>query len=406
MCFNTGKDAHHKKISNLELTHLPYTRTLHEYQTALDHYLKQVTGIKGVKAVYQFGSFGSVSVPGISDIDLVLMVDEKITNEEISKLTIRNLSRDDRDIFSHNPFIVTEQTSAVLFETKDVKSLAKLYGEDSSLKIQEAPLSKYQKWAQTLEYIPWYIAHTQGWLARSEVDVRSALPVLRSIKYLLENNSDLKTRFSMEWKNYGDSIKFLCDNWFDLSDNESAMMLESLLENAWKIVVDLAWAREAELTTTDQFIIGRKKCKLGNLTYSLNERYIAKEEKPKDWKNNGDANILHPLPPSCLLMLDVYHSTGGLLAKFLRSLSPDSWSGLQPNTEFEFYLVKRARLINEHLEFLNRKKNYFGQTVMGFVYDPYMLRNKSVAIRTKKRVWMLLPPGARKRIRTVLHRNF
>lgn len=405
MCFKTGKDAHHK-ISNLELTHLPYTRTLHEYQNALDHYLKQVTGIKGVKAVYQFGSFGSAGVPGISDIDLVLMVDEKITNEEISKLTIRNLSEDDRDIFSHNPFIVTEQTSAVLFETKDVKSLAKLYGEDSSLKIQEAPLSKYQKWAQTLEYIPWYISHIRGWLTRSEVDVRSALPVLRSIKYLLENNSDLKTRFCMEWKDYADSIKLLCDNWFDLSDNESAMMLESLLEKAWKIVIDLAWAREAELTTTDQFIAGREKRKIGNLTYSLNERYIAKEEKPKDWKNNGDANILHPLPPSCLLILDVYHSTGGLLAKFLRSLSPNSWSGLQPNTEFEFYLAKRARLINEHLEFLNRKKIYFGQTVMGFVFDPYMLRNKSMVTRTKKRVWMLLPPGARKRIRTVLHRNF
>ena len=236
--------------------------------------------------------------------------------------------------------------------------------------------------------------------------MRLALPVLRSIKYLLENNSDLKTRFYVEWQDYADSIKFLCDNWFNFSDNESALMLESLLQKAWKIVVDLAWARDAELTTTNQFTIERGKHKPSNLTYFSNERYVAKEEKPKDWKSNEDTTFFYPLPPSCLLMLDVYQTTGGLLAKFLDTLSPDCWSGLQPNTEFEFYLAKRAKLINEHIEFLNRKNIDFGQTVMSFVYNPYVLKNKSIATRTKKRIWMLLPPSAKKRVKTVLHRNF
>jgi hypothetical protein len=400
------KNTHHEKISNLELTHLPYTRTLQEYQTALDHYLKQAARTRKVKAVYQFGSFGSVSVPGISDIDLALIVDEKITKKEISKLSVRNLCEDDRNIFFHNPFVVTVQTSAILFETKGITSLAKVYGEDCGLKIQDALSNKYQKWALTLEYVPWYIFNIQDWLAQSSVDVRSALPVLRSIKYLLENNSDLKTQFYMEWKDYADSIKSLCDNWFNFSDNESAIMLESVLQKAWKIVVDLAWARDAELTTTNQFTIEREMKKPSNLTYSSNERYIAKEEKPKDWKSNEDAAFLYPLPPSCFLMLDVYQTTGGLLAKFLGALSPNCWSGLQPNTEFEFYLAKRAKFINEHIEFLNRKKIDFGYTVLSFVFDPYVLKNKSIVRRTKKRIWMLLPAGAKKRIKTVLHRNF
>ena len=406
MCFRAVKNTHHKKISKLELMHLPYTRNLQEYQTALDRYLKQAARTKGVKAVYQIGSFGSVSIPGISDIDLVLMVDEKITNKEISKLSKRNLCEDDRDIFLHEPFVVTEQTSAILFETKDITNLAKLYGENCGLKIQDVLPNKYQRWALTLEYVPWYIIHIQDWLARSNVDVRLALPVLRSIKYLLENNSDLKTRFYMEWKDYADSIKFLCDNWFDFSDNELGLMLESVLQKAWKIVVDLAWARDAELTTANQFTIEREMRKPSNLTYSSNERYIAKEEKPKDWKSNEDATFFYPLPPSCFLMLDVYQTTGGLLAKFLGTLSPNRWSGLQPNTEFEFYLAKRAKLINNHIEFLNRKNIDFGHIVMSFVFNPYVLKNKSIVTRTKKRIWMLLPASAKKRIKTVLHRNF
>ena len=406
MCSKKVKNTQHKKISNLELTHLPYTRTSQEYQTALDRYLKQAARTKRIKAVYQFGSFGSISAPGISDIDLLLIVDEKITKKEISKLAKYHLCEDDRDIFLHNPYVVTVQTSAILFEVKDITNLAKVYGEDCNLKIQDTPLNTYQKWALTLEYVPWYISCIQGWLAQSNVDVRLALPVLRSIKYLLENNSDLKTRFYMEWQDYADSIKFLCDNWFNFSDNESGIMLESILQKAWKIVVDLAWARDAELTSTNQFTIERGMRKPSNLTYFSNERYVVKEEKPKDWKSNGDATFFYPLPPSCLLMLDVYQTAGGLLAKFLDTLSPDCWSGLQPNTEFEFYLAKRAKLINEHIEFLNRKNIDFGHTVMSFVFNPYVLKNKSIATRTKKRIWMLLPASAKKRVKTVLHRNF
>jgi hypothetical protein len=397
------KNTRHKKISKLELTHLPYARTLQEYQTALDRYLKQAARTKGVKAVYQVGSFGSVSVPGISDIDLVLIVDEKITNKEISKLSLHNLSEDDQDIFLHNPWVVTVQTSAIFFETNYITNLVKVYGENCGLKIQDGLSNTYQRWALTLEYAPWYIFCIQDWLSRSNVDVRWALPVLRSIKYLLEINSDLKTRFYMEWQDHADGIELLCDNWFNFSDNELAIMLESVLQKAWKIVVDLVWTRDAELTTTSQFIIERERQKPGNLAYSSNESYIVKEEKPKDWKSNEDATLFYPLPPSCLLMLDVYQTTGGLLAKFLSTLSPNCWSGLQPNTEFEFYLAKRAKLINEHIEFLNSKNIDFGHTTTPFVFNPYVLKNKSIVTRTKKRIWMLLPHKSIERGRRSCH---
>ena len=168
MCSKKVKNTQHKKISNLELTHLPYTRTPQEYQTALDRYLKQAARTKGVKAVYQFGSFGSVSAPGISDIDLLLIVDEKITKKEISKLAKYNLREDDRDIFLHNPYVVTVQTSAILFEVKDITNLAKVYGENCNLKIQDTPPNTYQKWALTLEYVPWYISCIQGWLVSKQ----------------------------------------------------------------------------------------------------------------------------------------------------------------------------------------------------------------------------------------------
>jgi hypothetical protein len=357
----------------LRLEHLPKIRTLHDYQTALDRYLKQVTKINAVKAVFQFGRFGANSVPGLSDIDLVLVVDEKITHKEMSALSIHNLSEDDREIFLHDPVVVTEELSAIVFETTGVETFCVLYGEKSTLGIPETRSITYQNWALTLEYVPWYISCLQGWLAQGAVDVRLAIPVLRSVKYLLANNSDLETRFHSEWKDYSDSVKFLCDRWFTFSASQKVKILQSTMEKALKIVEDIAWARDAELTAAKQFTIERKIQKPICLTYCSKEKYVVEEEMPKNCQND-----FYPLPPSCFLLLDVYQTTGGMLARFLNKSSFNSCSGLQPQTEFEMYLAKRATLYNEHIQFLHKKNVTFGNAVISFVFEPNALKNKSL----------------------------
>jgi hypothetical protein len=388
--WNIKKRVSINVASNLELTHLPQPKTLQNYQAALDRYLKTVAQIGATKSVYQFGTFGSNTVLGLSDIDLLVLVDEKITHREILKLSIRNLCKDDQEIFSHDPIVVSEKTSAIVFETTSVKNFTKVYGENCNLEIPETLPNDYQKWALTLEYIPRYVIFFQGLLAQNDVDVRWTIPVLRSTKYLLRNNPDLESRFYADWEEYTDNIKFLCDNWFKFSHSESMITLKLVLQKAWKIVVDVAWARDAELTKANQFLIAREALKPGTLTYFPNERVIAEKEKPKNLKSDQNANLFYPLPPSCFLMLDVYQTTGGALTKFLNSLSCHPWSGLQPNTEFEFYLAKRAALLNKHIEFLKRKKIEFGQSVENFVYNPYVLKNKSVITRTENRISILL----------------
>jgi hypothetical protein len=374
----------------LELTHLPQPRTLQDYQAALNRYLEIVAQIGAAKTVYQFGTFGSNTALGLSDIDLVVLVDEKITHRETLKLSIKNLYKDDQEIFLHDPIVVSEKTSAIVFETTGVKNFTMVGGENCSLEIPETLPNDYQKWAMTLEYVPWYVSFIQGLLVQNDLDARWAIPVLRSIKYLLHDNSDLKLRFYADWEEYADNVKFLCDNWFKFSYNESKITLKQVLRKAWKIVVDVAWARDAELTTAKQFLTEREALKPGTLMYFPNERVIAEKEKPKNFKSYQDANLVYTLPPSCVLMLDVYQTTGGLLAKFLNSLSANRWSGLQPNTEFEFYLAKRAELFNKHLEFLDKKRIDFGQSVTNFIYNPCVMKNKSAIARTENRVSMIL----------------
>jgi predicted nucleotidyltransferase len=363
-----------EQITDLQLTHLPYDRSLAEYRATTARFLDEVARIKAVKAVYQFGSIGA---PGLSDIDLALVVEKEISSQEISRLSIGNLSEVDRENFLHETAILTEETQDILLEAQYIKKLVKIYGEDTGLRIREGLPDIFERWVLTLETVPTYIFCLQKWLALRNVDVAWSFPVLRSVKYLMELNPDLKPRFSGQWTDYLDNVAFLCDNWFGFSDMEAALISESVLQKAWEVVVDILWALDAELMVTKQFTKGREMKKSNKMEYSSSERLIVEKEKPVRSENVQNSFFVYPFPPGCLLMLDVYQTQGGLLAESLEKLFPNCWSGLEPTTDFEIFLAERAKIINRHIEFLKGKNADFGQIISGFVFNSSLNKTQS-----------------------------
>jgi predicted nucleotidyltransferase len=363
-----------EEITDLQLTHLPYNRSLTEYRATIDRFLEKAARINAVKAVYQFGSIGA---PGLSDIDLALVVKDDINSQELSQLSIGNLGEVDRENFLHETAILTEETQDILFKAQYIKKLVKIYGEDAGLRIREGLPDTSERRALTLETAPTYICCLQKWLALRNVDVAWSFPVLRSVKYLMELNPDLKQRFSGQWADYLDNVAFLCDNWFGFSDMEAALICESVLRKAWEVVVDILWALDAELAVKKQFTEGREMKKSGSMKYSSSERVVVEKEKPINSVNVQNSFFVYPFPPSCLHMLDVYQTQGGLLAESLEKLFPACWSGLEPATEFEVLLAERAKIINQHIEFLESKNSDFGQIISGFVYNPSLNKTQS-----------------------------
>jgi len=135
----------------------------------------------------------------------------------------------------------------------------------------------------------------------------------------------MKPIFGVQWKDYFESAKFLCDNWFKFSDSESVVMLRSAIQKARRVVSDVAWALDAELTAKNQFTTAREMRRPSSLTYFryfFNLTVSARKEKPKNWNSHQHAHRSFPVPPSFILMLDVYQSAGGLLAKSLDGYRP------------------------------------------------------------------------------------
>jgi hypothetical protein len=84
---------------------------LSDYHRAIEKYIKRVSSVSGVVSV---STMGSIRAPGLSDIDIVLVVRDDFAAPDSLKLNVRGI--DDR-LFLHGPIIIPE------FAVQDVQKI-------------------------------------------------------------------------------------------------------------------------------------------------------------------------------------------------------------------------------------------------------------------------------------------
>lgn len=86
----------------------PTQLSISTYEEVLSEYVDLISQDDNVLAVYQSGS---ISVPGISDLDIFIVLDDPFNKNTIEVL--RNWRRDmtSRYIFYHSPFIISKKIS-------------------------------------------------------------------------------------------------------------------------------------------------------------------------------------------------------------------------------------------------------------------------------------------------------
>jgi len=101
-------------FKNMEYNNYPQKKKKQEYVIAKDEFIKFYSHIKEVKSIY---SFGSVSMPGISDLDLLIIIDDAM-DKKVKLKSYLDFSKSSSYILSHNPFI---------FPASQVKSINKIF---------------------------------------------------------------------------------------------------------------------------------------------------------------------------------------------------------------------------------------------------------------------------------------
>jgi len=240
----------------------PQRVQLEEYECEINKYLERAKGVEGVRGVMSMGSIGA---PGLSDIDLICVVDDDMVAGSAANLGVEGLRK---DLFLHGPVIVPESMISQLQYIIYASNLISIMGDDyvDSIVTPEEDLellklmylidfteSRYGQYAQVKKrgYIDqrawmtrlWSITHTAGLADDLGIDLSD-----QSMEIL----SDVR-KLRSDWLE-GDEIE---DDWFVKVFINS----EKVLSDVFKTACELAFVKlgGSQLPDKCKIIVGIKR---------------------------------------------------------------------------------------------------------------------------------------------------
>ena len=117
---NDRKSMVHADNEPLSITNEPAVRSLVDYDLARTEYLDQLRKIPGVSAIIEFGT---VSIPGLSDLDILVSVDDQTRIPNSGDLSIKSTPFIHRNLIMHDPMVIPNTQLRYLNEFLPVSDL-------------------------------------------------------------------------------------------------------------------------------------------------------------------------------------------------------------------------------------------------------------------------------------------
>jgi hypothetical protein len=185
----------------------PHQVPLEEYEDAIHHMVKRLTGWEGVLSIFQIGSIRN---PGISDIDMLVVFQNGV---ECKLNPLKELSKSARYLFSHSLYGVSETHFHEAQQYTFFHHYRFLKGEelplyDSNLSEEEIQTLKTQT---ALEYLVKMYINTTVERTYGIIKLRALFLQAKALLYDLELlNIESGTLFDLI-----QTIIFLRDKWFE-----------------------------------------------------------------------------------------------------------------------------------------------------------------------------------------------
>jgi len=241
-------------LGRLGFNDFPRPRPLEDYQREKARFVDYFKRHSDVKAIYEMGS---VKDPGISDLDLILVLSPKcrLTTDDLHFLDSL-----DPYLFAHRPFVISDTLFPFAPYLFFASNLNKLWGEDYVLlRPDHEPEPRQLAWLLAAEAavgrlfdLVFQAAWGQG------VSLRGMLLKLNSIKH----NINLSREFTGESHSFDEFISevtALRSQWFLLPHERALAQVEGLISDGLNILLEIIGALAREF----QALFGRSGANLG-----------------------------------------------------------------------------------------------------------------------------------------------
>lgn len=211
-----------------ELTRFPVAATEADYERASAELEARLGALPGIVAVYRTGS---VSAPGISDIDRVAVVEPGSRVPEIWS----SLSAETRALAMHGPFLVDTTTFGKLRWFTDVEPLELVSGE--AVPVEDRPAPDYVELLIAAESLVVLTLKLVKQTTAARVKVRPTLCELHNLRRDLSLASVAATDAVRAWR-LGEQVASLRGDWWIVSEGERRSRFQALIANSLPALAD------------------------------------------------------------------------------------------------------------------------------------------------------------------------
>ena len=159
------------------------TYIVHEdYNNAIDLYIGHISKLPFVKSVYQIGS---VRDPGISDLDLIVVVDECYDPLKIGQLSIfrNNIHSQSKNIFIHDIYLYDQHTFKKILYSNYCDNIKLLYGIEQQFDIPDRLELNILSVQIIFDFVASRLAQFNQFIESGRISLRGILVRVSSIKH-------------------------------------------------------------------------------------------------------------------------------------------------------------------------------------------------------------------------------
>lgn len=387
------------RLNSLKFFNYPKEYITEDYERVQNEITSNLLSYSDIVGIY---SFGSISAPGISDIDLIIIFDESITKtrpmwveqfgaipnlKKIFKSKVNKMSKRERkkntikdDLMIHAPVIapkgVIKNFSKLLAIFSDPKCIY-IKGVENIKKTDEKYFINifldYPIMSEVLELL--------SYLINRNINVRRTLVKLNNIKYTLYMAKSFGV-WESSYDEYINSVRKLRADWFNLTESEKRESIYLLLKQYINITFELTWKAAYKLENILNVDVNKNK----QIFYTHPSQYTIFTNKfDKNEILNKQIHLIQDdikvriYPYIYSIQLQAYSSQNNSWARFLRkylfeNIFKSDFSFIPNHNE-------RTDVLSHYIEELNKKSLLLGTGPPNFGYHtdnhPWMLKRYS-----------------------------
>jgi len=220
------------------LINLPKQYSPSAYEEAVEEFVKKYSVHPDVLSIFQFGN---VTVPGISDLDFLIILNDSLSAPLREEFSIQSFREGLRYLYNNTePFLMTMDIFKEYWKIFPVSNLRLLYGAAHDTGRENRRATVIYEVLSLMDICNYFYPSVfLEQLYSKNLDVRRCLLLLNALCFPLGIMSAILPRGNGRWEEIKGRIKNLRSNWFQHDESEGISILSQLLEEASVVSIDL-----------------------------------------------------------------------------------------------------------------------------------------------------------------------